>query len=181
MNLLLTKYDKHNIFKRFFLIFAFLVLAFSCVSGKNEQEQLITDTQNVIIGEEYQVMKTEKEWRELLSPEEYYVLRDKGTEKPFSGDLYYNKKDGTYYCAGCGNPLFSSGAKFNSGTGWPSFYEPVDNSRVEEIQDTSHGMIRTEVTCARCGGHLGHVFDDGPRPTGLRYCINSVSLDFVEE
>ena len=124
------------------------------------------------------VQKTETEWREELTPAQYEVLRRQGTEPPFTGAYWNVKDDGTYHCAGCGAPLFSSDTKFESGTGWPSFYEPALAENVEVLTDTSHGMIRTEVRCANCGGHLGHVFDDGPNPTGLRYCINSCSLDF---
>jgi peptide-methionine (R)-S-oxide reductase len=123
------------------------------------------------------VQKTDAEWREQLSPEQYEVLRRQATERPFTGKYVDVKDDGMYHCAGCGAELFSSDTKFESGTGWPSFYEPAVAENVEVHRDTSHGMIRTEVTCAACGGHLGHVFDDGPRPTGLRYCINSCSLD----
>ena len=125
--------------------------------------------------------KTDKEWKETLSQEAFCVLREKGTEAPFTGEYVNNKKTGTYYCAGCGTPLFNSTTKFNSGTGWPSFFQPVDEDNIEEKEDRSHGMIRTEVVCAECGGHLGHVFPDGPGPTGLRYCINSVALVFREE
>ena len=127
------------------------------------------------------IIKTEKQWKEELSDMEYYVLREKGTERPFSGDLLKNKKQGTYVCAACGLPLFSSDTKFDSGTGWPSFYQPINSTNVAEEKDHSYGWNRIEVLCARCGGHLGHVFDDGPEPTGLRYCINAVSLDFEEE
>lgn len=122
--------------------------------------------------------KTEKEWQETLTPEQYHVLREKGTERAFTGRYWNLKEDGAYLCAGCGEPLFNSDAKFDSGCGWPSFYEALDKTKIVETEDFSHGMHRVEVTCAKCGGHLGHVFPDGPRPTGMRYCINSASLDF---
>ncbi|WP_435006135.1 peptide-methionine (R)-S-oxide reductase MsrB [Tundrisphaera lichenicola] len=126
------------------------------------------------------VEKTDSEWRESLTPEEYRVLREKGTERPFTGRYWDTKKGGTYHCAACGEPLFTSETKFDSGTGWPSFFRPIDKESVEEVNDRSHGMLRTEVTCGRCGSHLGHLFDDGPAPTGQRYCMNSVSLKLEE-
>jgi len=129
----------------------------------------------------YAITKSEKEWKEILTDQEYEVLREKGTERAFTGDLLDNKKEGVYTCAACALPLFSSDTKFKSGTGWPSFYDVVGDTNVIELDDRSYGMVRTEVVCGRCGGHLGHVFEDGPKPTGLRYCINSVSLDFEEE
>jgi peptide-methionine (R)-S-oxide reductase len=120
---------------------------------------------------------TEEEWRRRLTPEQYAVLREKGTEPPFTGRYVHTKEDGVYRCAACGNELFRSDTKFESGTGWPSFTEPANRENVELHDDTSHGMVRTEVTCKRCGSHLGHVFPDGPGPTGDRYCINSCSLE----
>ena len=123
---------------------------------------------------------SDAEWRDRLSEEEYRILREAGTEPPFSGEYVDHKDDGTYACAGCGAELFDADTKFESGCGWPSFYD-VDDDRVETRQDNSHGMRRTEVLCANCGGHLGHVFEDGPDPTGKRYCINSVALEFEDE
>jgi peptide-methionine (R)-S-oxide reductase len=123
------------------------------------------------------IEKSDAEWREQLTPEQYQVLREKGTERAFTGKYWNTKTPGTYLCAACGQELFSADVKYDSRSGWPSFTTPIDAARVEEHVDRSHGMARTEVTCGRCGSHLGHVFPDGPAPTGLRYCINSVSLD----
>ena len=127
------------------------------------------------------VDKTEAEWRELLTPEQFHVMRQKGTERPFTSPLNDNHKDGIYHCAACDAPLFTSANKFESGSGWPSFWNPVSPGAIEAHEDTSHGMRRVEVTCATCGAHLGHVFPDGPRPTGQRYCINGASLGFNEK
>src|SRR3954467_7068298 len=127
------------------------------------------------------IEKSEQEWRTELHPEQYRVLRGKGTEAPFSGEYDHVFEPGTYRCAGCGAELFESDAKYDSGCGWPAFYEPAKGDAVEEETDVSHGMVRTEVLCATCGGHLGHVFPDGPHPTGVRYCINSAALKLEEE
>ena len=127
------------------------------------------------------IEKSETEWRKELSPQQYRVLREKGTEAPFTGQYWNEHAEGVYPCAACGNPLFDASTKFESGSGWPSFYEPIASERVDTEQDRSHFMVRTEVHCARCGGHLGHIFDDGPQPTGLRYCINSASLDLDKD
>ncbi len=125
--------------------------------------------------------KSEADWQNQLSPEEYRVLRQKGTEAPFSGTYNMHFEAGTYHCKGCGTPLFTSASKFDAGCGWPSFDAEAAKGSITYIKDTSHGMIRTEIVCANCNGHLGHVFDDGPTDTGLRYCVNSVSIDFKEE
>ena len=130
----------------------------------------ISDTNKVALKEE--------EWKEILSPEVYYIARQKGTERPFSSKFETSKEVGTFYCAACGNPLFKSDAKFESGCGWPSFYEPINKAAIIYTPDNTHGMRRTETQCGRCKAHLGHVFEDGPNPTGLRFCINGVVLDF---
>ena len=127
------------------------------------------------------VERTDQEWQTCLTPEEYQVLRQKGTERAFTGKYYKHKEEGFYVFAGCENELFSSKTKYDSGSGWPAFFDAIDETKINTKRDISFGMIRTEITCAKCDSHLGHVFEDGPKPTGLRYCVNSVSLDFVSK
>ena len=127
------------------------------------------------------IIKTDEEWRKQLTEEQYLITREKATERRFCGAFHDNHRDGTYNCVCCDLPLFSSKAKFDSGTGWPSFFQPVAKENIEEVTDNSHGMARTEILCARCDAHLGHVFPDGPKPTGMRFCMNSASLRFIKE
>lgn len=168
-----------------------MILICSCAIAVSCQEKKVADVtseetnskvEEVVKQEKKQradaIVKSDEEWKKELNEQEFYVLRKAGTERPFTGDLLDNKEDGVYTCRGCGLELFDSKTKFKSGTGWPSYYEPIDKVSVGEDTDHKLGYARTEVHCARCDGHLGHVFTDGPQPTGLRYCINSVSLDF---
>ncbi|HSA76745.1 MAG TPA: peptide-methionine (R)-S-oxide reductase MsrB [Nitrosarchaeum sp.] len=127
------------------------------------------------------IEKTPQEWKEVLTPDQFEVCINKGTEPPFSGKYYKNKEKGTYKCVCCGEPLFTSETKYDSGSGWPSFWQPLSDEKIEYISDNAYGMVRTEVNCKKCGAHLGHVFDDGPKPTNLRYCINSISLDLEKK
>ncbi len=164
-----------------FIIVGFLfagVVSCKSESLNNENTVSVHNQQEAPV---FQVVKTEEEWRQLLTPEQYEVTRNKATEPPFSGTYNDFYEEGIYYCVGCGNPLFDSSVKFKSGTGWPSFSDTISETSVITVKDESYGMLRTEVMCGRCGSHLGHVFDDGPPPTGLRYCINSIALQFEKK
>ncbi len=131
--------------------------------------------------QEFKIIKTDEEWRSQLTPNQFAVLREAATERPFTGEFNMHFENGIYTCAGCGEELFDSASKFDGHCGWPSFDQEIESGKIVEIEDTSHGMVRTEIVCGSCGGHLGHVFDDGPTETGLRYCVNSLSLDFKTE
>lgn len=161
------------------LILLISPLVFSACNNEAEE----SNSENISVQDEKgnMIKKSDEEWKKVLTKEEYFILREKGTERAFSGEYVDHKENGTYTCAACGNEIFSSSTKFKSGTGWPSYWAPINEQNIILKNDPSLGMSRDEILCAQCGGHLGHVFDDGPEPTGLRYCVNSAALDFKKK
>jgi peptide-methionine (R)-S-oxide reductase len=152
-----------------------LGILYSCTgNGQNKN----ADKKNATMESKQVINKTDEEWKKTLTPEQYHVLREKGTDRPFTGKYYLHKEKGMYVCVGCGEELFSSDMKFDSDCGWPSFDKEIEGGKIKKIKDSSFGMIRTEIVCAKCGSHIGHLFDDGPTLTGMRYCVNSTSIDF---
>jgi methionine-R-sulfoxide reductase len=161
------------------LLFTFTAALFWSCDGNTQNQSKQNSTK--AMSDSFPIKKTEAEWKAILSPEQYYVIREKGTERPFTGKLLENKEKGVYNCAACGNELFTSDMKFDSHCGWPSFDKEIAGGKIKTHTDTSLGMVRTEIMCAHCGAHLGHLFDDGPTPTGMRYCVNSLSIDFKKQ
>lgn len=160
----------------------FAVVFFTACSGNGQNKTSESKKEGVnAMNNKPEINRTEAEWKKILTPEQYYVLRQKGTDAPFSGKFYLHKEKGMYTCAACGNELFSSDMKFDSNCGWPSFDREVTGGKIKQVRDTTHGMIRIEILCAKCGSHLGHIFDDGPTVTGQRYCVNSTSISFEPE
>jgi methionine-R-sulfoxide reductase len=157
------------------------LLLWSCQGNTQNKQAVASTPKTTTMSDTNKVQKSEEEWKAILSPDQYAVIREKGTERPFTGKLLENKEKGVYVCAACGNELFSSDMKFDSHCGWPSFDREIAGGKIKTHKDTSLGMVRTEIMCGRCGGHLGHIFDDGPTATGQRYCVNSISLDFKKE
>ena len=164
--------------KQFNLLIFFLANLFYACSQTNTADTMTSDSQN---GEFRKIIKSNEEWKKELDAQTYHITREKGTEAAFTGKYNHFDENGVYHCSNCGNPLFKSENKYDSGSGWPSFYTVYSENSIEEKRDVSFGMIRTEVVCKKCGAHLGHVFDDGPQPTGLRYCVNSLSMEFEKK